>query len=86
MAFMFAADATLIRSKNHNVELSENFNVMEEMNREEELTVGGETGLFAFARRRAVFAQTDRKETEADMAYYFELQLRVPDLSQTIPG
>lgn len=59
----------------------------DERDGEEELTVVGGTGSFAFARGRAVLARTDRKVTaEADTTYHVKLQLRFPNRSQTIPG
>lgn len=53
---------------------------------EEELTVIGGTGSFAFARGVAVFAETDRRSSDLDATYHVKLQLRFPHGSRTIPG
>ncbi|KAL3505244.1 hypothetical protein ACH5RR_035085 [Cinchona calisaya] len=51
-----------------------------------ELMVVGGTGSFAFARGRAVFAQTDgQTSANLDATYHIKLHLKFPNRSQTIP-
>ncbi|KAI4350967.1 hypothetical protein L6164_005369 [Bauhinia variegata] len=53
---------------------------------EQQLTVVGGTGSFAFARGLAVFTQTRSHPTEVAATYHVKLQLEFPNQSQKIAG